>query len=205
MFATVPNIITVHPSLPIKTVKELIAYAKSHPGKLTYGSAGNGSSPHMAGELFKSMAGVDLVHVPYKGAAPAVVDMMGGQIDMGFVNISAVLPHVKSGKLRAVAIATKKRSGAMPDLPTVNESGVPGYDSGSWYGLVGPVNLPRPIVNKLYQAMLKVTASPALKARLIEQQGAEVTMLGPDEFAAFMREEKTRLEQIVKAAGLKLD
>ena len=205
MIVTVPNVIVVRPSLPVRSFQELIAYAKAQPGKLTYGTPGNGSIGHLAMELLKGRAGVNMVHVPYKGAAPAVVDLLGGQIDVGMLNTSAVLPHIKSGKLRAIAIATKKRSQTLPDLASVDESGLRGYDAGTWYGLFGPANLPRPIVNTLYQAVSKVMSSPELKARLLQTQGAEETLLGPDELLARMQEERVQLVQIIKSIGLKID
>ena len=205
MVAYVPNLISAHPSVPVSNVRELIAYAKANPGKLAYGSAGNGSGPHVAGELFKSMAGVDLVHVPYKGAAPAVIDMLAGQIQLGFVNISAVLPYVRSGKLKAIAITTLKRSGALPDLPTVDEQGLKGYDTGSWYGLHAPAGTPRAIVDSVYETMRKVMADPGLGKRLLDTQGAEVVVKAPSEFDAFIRAEAARVVPIMKAVSLKKD
>jgi len=205
MVAYVPNLISAHPSVPVSNVRELIAYAKANPGKLAYGSAGNGSGPHVSGELFKAMAGVDLVHVPYKGAAPAVIDMLAGQIQLGFVNISAVLPHVRSGKLKAIAITTLKRSGALPDLPTVDEQGLKGYDTGSWYGLHAPAGTPRAVVDSVYETMRKVMADPGLGKRLLDTQGAEVVVKGPAEFDAFIRAEAARVVPIMKAVSLKKD
>jgi tripartite-type tricarboxylate transporter receptor subunit TctC len=205
MVAYVPNLISAHPSVPAKNVQELIAYAKANPGKLAYGSAGNGSGPHVAGELFKIMAGVDLVHVPYKGAQPAVIDLLAGQIQLGFVNISAVLPHVRSGKLKAIAITTLKRSGALPELATADEQGLRGYDTGSWYGLHAPAGTPRPIVDALHATMGRVMADPAMAKRLLDTQGAEVVVKSPQEFDGFIRAEHARVVPIMKAVSLKKD
>jgi tripartite-type tricarboxylate transporter receptor subunit TctC len=205
MVAYVPNLISAHPSIPAKNVQELIAYAKANPGKLAYGSAGNGSGPHVAGELFKQMAGVDLVHVPYKGAAPAVIDMLAGQIQLGFVNISAVLPHVRSGKLKGIAITTIKRSGALPELATVDEQGLKGYDTGSWYGLHAPAGTPRPVVDAMYTIMRKVMADPAIGKRLLDTQGAEVVVKSPQEFDSYIRAEHARVVPIMKTVALKKD
>jgi len=203
MIATVPNLIVVKPSLPVNSFKSLVEYAKAHPGKLSYGSPGPGSIGHLSIELLKGLAGIDLVHVPYKGAAPAVTDLLGGQVDMAMLNISAVLPHIKSGKMRAVAMGTKKRSGLLPDLPTIDESGFRGYDAGTWYGIFGPANLPRPVVATLYQAISKVMGSPDIKTRLQQQQGAEVTLLAPKEFLQHLQKEHTDLVRIIKSIGLK--
>jgi tripartite-type tricarboxylate transporter receptor subunit TctC len=205
MVAYVPNLISANPAVPANNVQELIAYAKRNPGKLAYGSAGNGSGPHVAGELFKSMAGVDLVHVPYKGAAPAVVDLLSGQIQLGFVNISAVLPYVRSGKLKAIAVTTLKRSAALPDLPTVDEQGVKDYDTGSWYGLHAPAGTPPAVIDSLYATMRAVMAEPALGKRLLDTQGAEVVVKSPQEFDRFIRADAARTVPIMKAVSLKKD
>jgi tripartite-type tricarboxylate transporter receptor subunit TctC len=205
MVAYVPNLISANPSVPASNVQELIAYAKANPGKLAYGSAGNGSGPHVAGELFKSMAGVDLVHVPYKGAAPAVVDLLSGQIQLGFVNISAVLPYVRSGKLKALAVTTLKRSAALPDLPTVDEQGVKDYDTGSWYGLHAPAGTPSAVIDSLYGTMRTVMADPVLGKRLLDTQGAEVVVKSPQEFDRFIRADAARTVPIMKAVSLKKD
>jgi tripartite-type tricarboxylate transporter receptor subunit TctC len=205
MVAYVPNLITANPSVPVKNVRELIAYAKANPGKLAYGSAGNGSGPHVAGELFKAMAGVDLVHVPYKGAAPAVIDLLSGQIQLGFVNISAVLPYVRAGKLTAIAVTTLKRSAALPEVATVDEQGVKDYDTGSWYGLHAPAGTPPAIIESLHKTMRAVMADPALAKRLLDTQGAEVVVKSPQEFDRFIRAEAARTVPIMKAVSLKKD
>ena len=205
MIATVPNLIVVRPSLPVTSLQSLIEYAKANPGKLSYGSPGNGSIGHLATEMLMQLAGINMVHVPYKGAAPAAIDLLGGQIDVAMLNISAVLQHIKSGKMRAIAMATKKRSGLLPDLPTIDESGFRGYDAGTWYGVFGPAHLPRNIVDTLHQALAKVMNSPQIRAKLRDQQGAEVTMLGPDEFAAHLHKEQSELVRIIKAINLKVE
>jgi len=205
MFATVPNVIVANPARPYATLAELIEYAKANPGKVTYGSAGNGSIGHLATELLGRRSGVSLVHVPYKGAAPVVADLLGGQIDLAVLQVSAVMPHIKSGRLRALAIATKERSQMLPDLPSVHESGLAGFDAGTWWGLFGPANLPRPIVAALYQAMTKVMSSAELKVRLLQQQGAETTLRGPEELAAQLREDYSTLTTLIKSAGLKME
>jgi tripartite-type tricarboxylate transporter receptor subunit TctC len=205
MFASVPNVIAVHPSVPVKDVKELIAHAKKNPGKLSYGSAGNGSGPHLAGELFKTMAAVDLLHVPYKGAAPAVNDLLGGSVQVAFLNITAVLPHVRSGKLKALATTTPRRSGALPDLPSAEEQGLRGYDSGSWYGLHVPAATPRAAIEALSAGVKKAMADPALVKRLLDLQGAEAAVRGPEEFEAFIRADGARLLPLMRSVGLKKD
>ena len=205
MIATVPNLIVVKPSLPVNSFRTLIDHARANPGKLSYGSPGNGSIGHLAIELLKQMSGMNMVHVPYKGAAPAVADLLGGQIDLAMLNISAALPHIKSGKMRAVAIGTRKRSELLPDLPTIDESGFRGYDAGTWYGVFAPALLPRPIVNAVYLGLAKVMTSPQIRTRLQEQQGAEVTLLAPDEFLAHLQKEHGELVSIIKSIGLKAE
>ena len=205
MIATVPNLILAKPSLPITSLKSLIDYAKANPGKLSYGSPGNGSIGHLSIELLKKLAGIDMVHVPYKGAAPAVTDLLGGQIDLAMLNISVVLPHVKSGKMRAVVMGTIKRAELLPDLPTIEEGGFKGYDAGTWYGIFGPARLPQPIVNTLYPAIAKVMASADIKRRLQDQQGADVTLLAPDAFTVLLQHERDELVPLIKAAGLKAE
>ena len=205
MIATVPNLILAKPSLPITSLKSLIDYAKANPGKLSYGSPGNGSIGHLSIELLKKLAGIDMVHVPYKGAAPAVTDLLGGQIDLAMLNISVVLPHVKSGKMRAVVMGTIKRAELLPDLPTIEEGGFKGYDAGTWYGIFGPARLPQPIVNTLYPAIAKVMATADIKRRLQDQQGADVTLLAPDAFTVHLQHERDELVPLIKAAGLKAE
>ncbi|MET0962750.1 MAG: tripartite tricarboxylate transporter substrate binding protein [Noviherbaspirillum sp.] len=180
---TVPIVLLVNPELPVRNVKELIAYAKAHPNKVNFASAGNGSSNHLTGEMFKSATGVDIVHVPYKGDGPAMTDLMGGQVAMMFTTIVAAMPHVSSGKLRAIAVASPKRSAAMPDLPTIDESGVPGFNSSSWGGILFPVGTPKEAVSRMHDGVIKVLAMPDIKEKL-NALGAEVVGNSPAEFSS---------------------
>ena len=150
------------------------------------------------------MAGIDIAHVPYKGAAPAVVDLLAGQVDLALVNVSAVLPHIKAGKLRALAVATMHRSTALPDVPTLNESGISGFDSGSWYDLAAPAATPKPVIDVLYTALAKVIGSPEMKAKL-QLQGAEAFLLNPQDTLSYIRDDAARVERVIKSAGIKLD
>ncbi len=195
-------LLTVHPSVPAKSVKELIALAKAKPGTLNFASSGAGAPPHLAGVLFQKLAGVELNHVPYRGDAPAIVDMIAGQVQMGFMSIQPLMPHVKAGTLRALAITSGTRSAAVPDLPTVAESGLPGYDIGTWWGLLAPAKTPRPIVDRLAAAMRKATAVPAVKERFAT--GGNVAQSNsPQEFAAMIKSEVGRYRELAAAAGVK--
>jgi tripartite-type tricarboxylate transporter receptor subunit TctC len=202
LVAVVPNVLVVNPSLPAKTVRELIALAKAKPGSLNFGSAGNGTSQHLSAELFKVMAGVDMVHVPYKGTTPALADLLAGQVQLAFDNIPALLPHIQSGKLRALAVTSAARSQALPELPTVAETGLPGYDASVWFGVFVPAGTPRPVINRLHGEINKALAAPDLKARMASM-GAEVSSLGPDEFREFWRREIPKWAEVVKAANIK--
>jgi tripartite-type tricarboxylate transporter receptor subunit TctC len=202
--AQVPNVLVVHPSLPVKTVKDLIALAKANPGKLTFSSSGSGSSDHMSGELFKSMAHVDLVHVPYKGGAPAITDAIAGQVSMTFSNQPTALPHVKSGKLRGIAVTSIKRSTAAPELPTIDESGLKGFDVSSWVGVNAPANLPRDIVTRLNSEIVKGMSSPAGREKL-NQLAFDPVLSTPDQYAAHIKSEVAKWAQVAKTAGAKLD
>ena len=202
--AMVPNLLVANPSQPFKSVKEMIAYAKANPGKVNFGSAGNGSSIHLSGELFKQMTGVDMQHVPYKGSAPAVSDLIGGQISVMFDNMPSAIPHVKAGKLRALAVTTAKRSPALPDVPTIAEAGVPGYEATSWFGLLAPAGTPAPVVAKLNASILKALADPEVKKKLAEQ-GAEPHGEKPEQFAAFIESETLKWGKVVKESGASLD
>jgi len=202
--AMVPNLLVANPSQPYKNVKEMIAYAKANPGKINFGSSGNGSSIHLSGELFKQMAGVDMQHVPYRGSAPAVSDLLGGQISVMFDNMPSAIPHVKGGKLRALAVTTAKRSPALPDVPTIAEAGVPGYEATSWFGLLAPAGTPAPIVAKLNASILKALADPEVKKKLAEQ-GAEPFGEKPEQFAAFIQAETAKWGKVVKDSGASLD
>ena len=203
--AAVPHIIAVNPSVNARTLGELIALAKAGPGKIAFGSAGNGSTPHLAGELFKSIAGVDLQHVPYKGTGQSLQDTLGGQVQVSFDTMPSVLPHIKSGKLRALAIAGPKRVPALPDVPTVAEAGAPGAEGMTWYGMFGPAGLPPEIVRKLHAEVVKIVALPDVKARLDALGSDETASASPEEFAAMVRADIAKYAKVIKAAGLKLD
>ena len=200
----VPEAIVVHPSLPVNSFAELIAYAKANPGKLNYGSAGAGGITHLAGELLKAEAGIDIVHVAYKGAAPAVTDLLGGQVQLGFFDIPVVLPHIKSGKLKAVALTTAKRIDALPDVPTTAEVKFPRVISDNWYGLVAPGGTPPDIIKRLNTAAIDGLKSPALVEQFAKVSGIpSPTTL--EEYAAFVAAEQARWGGIIKAIGFKED
>jgi len=201
LIAGVPQVLAVNPAVPAKSVKELIALAKQSPGKLSYSSAGVGSPFHIAGELFKQSAGVDILHVPYKGGAPAVTDAIGGQVQMTFANLVAVLPQVKSGQLRALAVTSAKRSQAAPDVPTMAEAGLPGYEFTSWFGVLAPAGTPPAIVKKLNVEIVKVLKSPEISARL-SKEGADLIASSPEEFAAYLKSETAKWSKLIKAAGI---
>jgi tripartite-type tricarboxylate transporter receptor subunit TctC len=202
--AMVPNLLVANPAKPYKNVKELIAYARANPGKVNFGSSGSGSSIHLSGELFNSMAKVDMVHVPYKGSAPAVTDLIGGQIDIMFDNMPSAIQHVRNGRLKPLAVTTAKRSPELPDVPTIAEAGVPGYEATSWFGMFAPANTPAAVVTRLNTALVKVLADPEVKKKLAEQ-GAEPYSEKPEQFAAFIRAESAKWSQVVKASGASAD
>ena len=204
LVALVPNILVVHPSVPAKSVAELIALAKKQPGKLTYASSGNGTSIHLSGALFESLAGVQMVHVPYKGSAPAVTDLLGGQVNMMFDNMPSALPHVKAGKLRALGVTSAKRSPAVPDVPTIAEAGVKGYEASSWFGVLAPATTPKDIVAKLNAEIAKSLGTPEMKEKL-SSQGAEPVGNTPEQFGAFIRAEIDKWAKVVKASGATVD
>jgi len=204
-FATAfPIILVAHPSVQSKSVKELVAYARANPGKLSYGSAGNGGGTHLAGELFKDIAKVDLLHVPYKGSAPAMTDLLGGQVQLMFSDGPTALPQIKGGKVRALAVGSPKRSALVPDLPTIAESGLAGYEAYSWSGIVVPAATPKEIVAKLNADIVKALNDPEVKKRLLEN-GAEAMPGTPDQFAKTLRSEITKWGKVVKAANIKAD
>jgi len=199
-----PNLMVVNPSKPFKSVADVLAHARANPGKLTYGSFGNGTSAHLAGELFKSLAKVDLVHVPYKGAAPALTDLLGGQIDVMFTTVASVAQHVKSERLRALAVTSGNRSPAYPGLPTIAEAGVPGYAAESWYGLYAPAGTPAPIIRRLNAAVHAAVKSEAFKSR-IEEEGLVVSNGPPEELAKYAAAEEARWRRVVTEAKIKAD
>ena len=199
--ATTANALIVHPSLPAKSVAEFIAYAKAHPGKLSYGSPGVGTSPHLSMELFKTIAGIDVVHIAYKGAMPALADLMGGQIPVMLANLPALLPHIVSGKIRALAVTSAKRTAQLPSVPTMIESGVPDYVVTSWYGMCAPAGTPQPILEKLHTDLMKTLQAPDVQQRLTDLV-IDVAPTSRDEFTAFIRSEMARWAQVVKDAGI---
>ena len=199
-----PLILVVHPALPVKTVRELIALAKSRPRELNFGSAGSGSSPHMALELLREMAGIQINHIPYKGTAPAITDLLGGHIQVFFSGMPPALPQVRAGKLRALAVTTAKHSSLMPDLPTIVESGLRGFVIDNWQGVVLPANTPRDIVTRLNSEIVKILALPDVKQRLSEQ-GAEPAGTTPEQFAAYIQSEIGKYADIIRKSGAKVD
>src|SRR4051812_3741130 len=197
-----PFVLLVDPKLPVHNVKELVALAKSKPGQLAYASGGSGSFPHLAMAMFQAMTGIDVIHVPYKGSAPALTDLMGGQVAMIFDNTA--LNYVKSGKIRALAVTTKDRLSVMPDVPTLQEAGVPGYELAAWQGVIAPAGTPRPVVDKLNAAIVKLLHEPETVARLTGDGGQIITST-PDQFAAYIKSEIGRFAKIVKDSGAKVE
>jgi tripartite-type tricarboxylate transporter receptor subunit TctC len=196
------NVLSVHPSLPVTTLKQLIALAKARPGELNFASSGIGGSNHMGGELFKMMAGVNIVHVPYKGNSPALTDAIGGHVEMIISGVPALLPHIRSGKLRAIAIGSLKRFAAIPEVPTFNEAGLPGYQSTNWFGLLAPIKTPRNIIARLNSEVDKILASPDLKKRFLTS-GLEPRGGSPEHFAKFIDEEIEKYARVIKKAKVK--
>jgi len=199
--AIVPNVLVVNPSVPAKTVKELIDYAKANPGKLTYGSAGMGTAHHLIGEVFNARAGVDILHVPYKGSAPAVADLIGGQVSIMYDTVASCLPHIKAGKLRPLAVATAKRSSALPDVPTIAEAALPGFEVTTWFGALAPAKTPKELVVKLNAEMVKILNMPDVRQRLLDA-GAEPVGNTPEEMAAQIKRETEAFAKIVKQAKI---
>ena len=204
LIADVPLVLVVTQTLPAQSVKELIALGKAKPGTLNFASSGNAAAPHLAGEAFKIATGVDMQHVPYKGSGPAVSDLIGGQVQLMFDSLPSSIGHIKSGKLRALAVTTSKRAGALPDLPTVAESGVPGFDISTWYGVWAPAGTPKQIVNRISAEIAAIVRTPEIRERLASL-GAEPVGDTPEEFAAYTRSELAKWARIVKASGAKAD
>jgi len=204
LVAIQPNILVVHPAVPVHTVAELIAYAKQHPGKLNYASSGAGAAAHLSGELFKTMAGVDMVHVPYKGAQPALTDVIAGQCQLMFATSASVIPYIKAGRLRALAVTTAQRSASLPDLPTVAEAAVPGFESITWHGVVVPAATPVALLERLNRDINTALRQPDLRARL-ESLGAEIAGGTPQEFAAYIAREIPKWTKVVRDSGAKAD
>ena len=204
IMAVAPNALVAHPSFPAKTVAELIALAKQKPGAINYASGGSGSTPHLAAALFAVMAGVQLTHVPYKGTGPATADLIGGQVQIAFLGIPTVLPHIRSGKLRVLATTGKRRSPELPGVPTVDEAGVAGYELSPWYGLLAPAGTPGAVVTRLASEVIRIVRDPAMREQL-SAQGAEPAGGAPEEFARTLRAETATWTKVVRDAGIRAD
>jgi tripartite-type tricarboxylate transporter receptor subunit TctC len=202
--SSVPQVVVVHPSLPVRNIRELIALAKSRPGELTYGSSGSGAINHLAGELFNSMTGVKLIHVPYKGGGPAAIALLGGEISFIFGEPASVVQHIKAGKLRAIAMTSSTRALSFPDLPTIAESGVPGYEVTSWNGVLAPAGTPVEIVRRLNMEFNKLLAAPDMRQRLMDN-GYEAVGGPPEKFGAHIQSEIAKWAPVVKRAGIRVD
>jgi len=204
LVATVPNVMITHPSVPAQTLAEFIALARTRPGGMNFGSGGSGTSNHLAGELFNIVAGVKLVHVPYKGVNLAMNDVLGGQVQLVVIGIPAAAPHIKAGRLRALAVVAPQRSPALPDVPTVAEAGLPNFEVITWYGVLAPAGTPRPIINRLNAELVRIMQVPELKERLAAMATDPVTST-PEEFADLIKQEISRWAKVVREAGLKAD
>lgn len=200
LVAAGPYVLVVNPQLPVKSLQELIALAKAQPGKIDYASSGNGSAQHLVSALFASMAGIELSHVPYKGSGPAMQDLLGGQVKVSFAGIPNVMPHVRAGKLRPLAVSTPKRSPDLPDVPTVAEAGVPGYDATLWLALLAPAGTPNDIVQKLYAETAKVLREPEVQ-KAVAATGVDVSVIGPAELPTFLRAEVDKWGKVVRDTG----
>ena len=202
--ASTPNVLVVNPGVPAASVREFIAYAKANPGKLNFGSGSTGSAGHLAGELFKTMAGIDMTHVPYKGAAPAMNDLIGGQIQLMFDNLSSSLAQMRAGKVRALAVTTARRSSLAPELPTIAESGLPGFDISTWFGVFVPAHTPGEVVDRLHGEFTKALAAPEIREKMLNL-GAEPVGSTPAEFAAYIRSEGDKYARVIRASGARAD
>jgi len=196
------NILILHPSVPAKTVVELIALARVKPGSLTFGSAGMGTNPHLSGELFKSLARIDMVHVPFKGSGQSIISQLAGEIAANFPSVPTAMPYVKVGRLRGIGVTTLKRVEVLPDVPSIAEAGLPGYEATQWFGLLAPAGTPRPIIDRLYQESSRALRSADMKERMTAE-GLEVVGGTPEEFASYIRSETEKWTQVIKAAGIK--
>ena len=204
LLSSLPNILVVHPAQPVKSVKDLLAYAKAQPGKLNYSSSGVATGTHMSMELFKHMTGISMVHIPYKGGAPSVTALLSSEVQLCFATISTALPHVKSGRLRALAVSTARRATAAPEVPTIAESGVPGYDYASWIGLLAPAKTPPAIVARWHTESARVMQMPEMKT-LLQHEGSEPVGNSPQEFGKIIKAEVERWKVVSKAAGIKAE
>ncbi|WP_372624865.1 tripartite tricarboxylate transporter substrate binding protein [Falsiroseomonas sp.] len=204
LVATVSNLLAVHPSVQANSVRELIELARRQPGKLSFGSAGNGSSQHLSGEMFKVRADVDMLHVPYRGAAPALTDIVAGRVSLGFHNMPDMLPLVRSGQLRALAVTGERRAAVLPDVPTIAEAGLPGYSAQVWFGVFAPAATPRPVIERLHAEISRALGDEEIRSRLAAL-GNEVSGMGPEAFAQFVEGEVTRWADVVRRAGVQVN
>jgi len=204
LVAKVPLVVVVNPSVPAKTLLELIALAKSKPGQLNYGSAGNGSSNHLVGEMLKTAAGINMVHIPYRGGGPGMMALVAGQIDVLIGQVPTVTPMVNAGRLRALAVSGAQRSPALPDVPTMAEAGLPGFDATAWYSIVVPAGTPKPVISRLNAELVKILKSPDIRARLVSE-GADVETSTPEELGAFVHAEIQKWSKAVRESGTKID
>ena len=202
--ASTPNVLVLNPSIPASTVREFIAYAKAHPGELNFGSGSTGSAGHLAGELFKSMAAIEMTHIPYKGAAPAMQDLIGGRIQLMFDNLASSLGQVRAGKVKAIAVTTARRTALAPELPTIAESGLPGFDISTWFGIFVPAGTPRDVVEKLHGEFTRALADRDVREKMLTL-GAEPVGSRPEEFAAYIRAEADKYARVIRASGAKAD
>jgi tripartite-type tricarboxylate transporter receptor subunit TctC len=204
LLVMVPNVLVVHPTVPAKSVKEFIALAKARPGQLRFASAGNGTSQHLSGELFMMLTGTKMIHVPYKGSAPASSDLVGGQIELSFENTTIAVPFIKGGRMRALGVTTAKRTGALPDTPTIAEAGVPGFEVSSWQGVFAPAGTPPDILKKLNVEIVRIIGLPDIQRRLADI-GADPVGNTPEQFTAFIKTELDKWQKVVKASGARVD
>jgi tripartite-type tricarboxylate transporter receptor subunit TctC len=204
ILASGPNVLAINPGLPVNSVKELVALAKQKPGELQYASAGVGSFQHLGGELFKLEAGVDMLHVPFKGGGPAMIDVIGGHTKLVFSSLVQTTPHIKSGKLKALATGGTKRNPVLPDVPTVAEAGVPTYEAVNWWGIVAPAGTPQPVIDKVHAALTAVQASPEVQKQF-SSEGAEIVQMSPPQFGTFMENEMKKWERVVKEGKIRAE
>lgn len=204
LFASEPLLIVVHPTLPIRNVRQFVAFLKAHPGEVSYGSSGNGAINHLAAELFKSTAGVDMAHVPYKGSRFAIPDLITGRIQVLFANVSPLLPHIRAGKLRPIAVTSSKRSAPLPEVPTIAESGYPGFDVVNWFGMMAPQGTPADIIAKLNSAISKAMSTPQMR-NYLQKRGALPMSSSPEEMRAFLKKEIGKWAKVVKVSGARID
>lgn len=204
LFAGVPNILVVNPNVPARNVRELVSYAKANPGKLNMGSAGNGTTNHLSGELFKSMAGIEIVHVPYKGSGPAMADLLANQVQLMFDNLPGSLPHVKAGRLRALAVTSATRSPALPDVPTMAEAGISGYEADVWFGVVAPRGLPPAVASRLSQEITRIAQDKAMRDKLVHAGASPLTST-PEQFSVLIRRDTDKWAKLVRESGASID